>query len=99
MTTKTTIKLPCYGITVFLTGDGGGSITSELHENSEGSFNDPNNLQESEDERKDIEAYNNAINGIESMILGHACAGLDITSPEYVEGIESAVQGCAGNSY
>lgn len=41
--------------------------------------------------------YNNAMDGIESMILAHACAGIDIETPAYIEGIETAVQSCADN--
>ena len=43
------------------------------------------------------EVYNAAMDGIESMILAHACAGIKICSPAYVEGIETAVQACANN--
>ena len=32
------------------------------------------------------------IDGIESMILAHAIAGVDIESPAYLEGIETAVE-------
>ena len=32
------------------------------------------------------------IEGIESMILAHAIAGVDIESPAYIEGIETAVE-------
>lgn len=35
--------------------------------------------------------YNNAIDGIESLILAHACAGVDIESNAYVEGINSCI--------
>lgn len=41
--------------------------------------------------------FNNAMDGIESMILAHAIAGLDIRNPRYLEGIEVAVQSCANN--
>jgi hypothetical protein len=36
--------------------------------------------------------YNSAIDGITSMILAHAVAGIDIESPAYIEGIETAVE-------
>ena len=78
------IILNVYGIIVELTGDGGGSITSLLHEDE-----DPEDME--------IRYYNSAMDGIESIILSHAIAGIDITTPEYKEGIESAVQGCASN--
>ena len=32
-----------------------------------------------------------AFGGLESLVLGHACAGIDITSSAYLEGIETAV--------
>jgi hypothetical protein len=73
-----TITLPVYGIVVTL-GDGGGSITSELHEDVE-----PNE-------------YNAAIDGVESLILAHACAGVNVESSGYLEGIETAVNAIAQN--
>lgn len=38
-----------------------------------------------------------AIDGLESLILGHACAGIDVTSAKYVEGIKSALEGIGNN--
>ena len=38
--------------------------------------------------------YDGAMNAIESIILAHACAGIDIESPRYVEGIVTAVNAC-----
>ena len=38
-----------------------------------------------------------AMDAIESLILAHACAGVDIESPAYVEGIETAVEACWNN--
>lgn len=35
--------------------------------------------------------YDSVIDGIESMILAHAIAGIDVNSPSYLEGIETAV--------
>ena len=32
------------------------------------------------------------VDGLESLILAHACAGVDVESPAYVEGIETAVE-------
>jgi len=37
------------------------------------------------------------IDGIESMILAHAIAGVDIESPAYIEGIETAVEAVANH--
>jgi hypothetical protein len=32
-----------------------------------------------------------SIDGIERLILAHACAGVDVMSPAYIEGIETSV--------
>tara|TARA_B100000446_G_scaffold184352_1_gene206210 strand:- start:77810 stop:78388 length:579 start_codon:yes stop_codon:yes gene_type:complete len=42
--------------------------------------------------------YDAVIDGIESMILAHAIAGIDVNSPSYLEGIETAVLGAANNT-
>ncbi|MFH1265215.1 MAG: hypothetical protein ABIK89_05765, partial [Planctomycetota bacterium] len=42
--------------------------------------------------------YNAAIDGLESLILAHACAGVDVESPAYVEGIETAVDAVANHA-
>jgi len=75
-------KLPCFGIIVKVV-NGSGSITST-------------DLKIEHNNEKD-ELYNAAIDAIESMILAHACAGIDINTPEYIEGIETAVNSCANN--
>ncbi len=41
--------------------------------------------------------YRAALDGMESMILAHAIAGVDVESPAYVEGIETAVEAAANN--
>lgn len=48
-------------------------------------------------ELEDLRNYNYACEGIESIILGHAVAGVDIESAAYLEGLESAIQGMANN--
>ena len=35
-----------------------------------------------------------AMDAIESLILAHACAGVDVADPAYVEGVETAVETC-----
>lgn len=99
------VKTNCFGIVVELIDEelhaikptryNGGSITSDLHEI-------PNTLKPMTSaeivlERLRTNLYNAAMDGIEAMVLGHAQAGIDITTPAYKEGIESAVQGCANN--
>ena len=83
-----TIELPCFGIVVEIE-DGGGTISSDLKvEVTDYNECDYGSAQEE---------YNTAMDAIESVILAHACAGIDIKSPAYIEGIEVAVQSCADN--
>jgi hypothetical protein len=77
----TTIETKCFGIVVTLSGDGGGKLTSDLKEGGPVT--------------EDDSAYEAAMDGIESMILAHAVAGIDITDPKYLEGIETAVESCS----
>jgi hypothetical protein len=85
------IELGSFGIVVELDdphneyGDVNGCITSDLHEEAE----DP------EDET--IHEYNAMMDAIESMILAHACSGIDIEDFGYIAGIEIAVEACANN--
>jgi len=45
----------------------------------------------------DDDSFNAAMDAVESMVLGHACAGIDVTDPRYVEGIRTCVESCANN--
>lgn len=51
---------------------------------------------ESGELRSDLDSEE-MIDGIESMILAHAIAGIDIESPAYIEGIETAVEAVANH--
>jgi CheY-specific phosphatase CheX len=82
-----TINLPCYGIKIGLLPDGGGSITDDLHEEIH-----PDCIQTTD--IIEMENWNNMVDGITSLILAHACAGIDVESPAYIEGIETAIQAC-----
>ena len=42
-----------------------------------------------------LDEYHFYVNAIESLVLAHACAGIDIESPAYIEGIETAVEAVA----
>lgn len=53
---------------------------------------------ESGELESDLETDVPEINGIESMILAHAVAGIDIESSAYIEGIETAVE-AVSNQY
>jgi len=77
------IRLPCFGIAVHLNrqhtakAPGAGTITSKLKG----------------PEKTAAEWLRNAATaGLESLILAHACAGVDVKSPAYLEGIEMAVE-------
>jgi hypothetical protein len=78
-----TIRLPAFGITIRLVrGDGlqepgSGTITSRLRGPGKTAA-----------ER----CYRAAIDGLESLVLAHVCAGMDVQSPAYLEGIEGAVE-------
>ena len=39
--------------------------------------------------------WNAAADAIEAMVLAHICAGIDVQSPAYLEGLETAVTACA----
>lgn len=80
----TLITLPVFNILITISPDGGG-----------GSITSTDLKTEHEDEEDEL--YNAAMDGIESMILAHAIAGVDVESPAYLEGIETAVEGCANN--
>lgn len=77
----TTIDLKAFGIVITL-GEHTASIASDLKE--------PGGLQTDH-------AYNCAMDGIESLILAHAKAGIDVAAPSYVEAVKTAVNGCANN--
>ena len=47
------------------------------------------------DEQESKEKFNCFMDAITSLILGHACAGIDVTTPAYLEGIETAVEACS----
>lgn len=81
--------LPVYGIEiVFKTKKrGSGVISSDLH----------SQLVDPDDEQHIQDQYSAAADALESMILGHALAGVDVAAPAYVEGIKTAVQAIANN--
>jgi len=105
------IQTNCYGIAVFLDCDGG-AITSDLKEvcsccslpncdfscdESQATPLNPVIKYENDEEVRSRLTFNAQIDAIESLILAHSCAGIDITSPEYIEGIETAVQAIGNN--
>jgi hypothetical protein len=84
-----TYTIPKYGITVEvidMNGCSGGGINSGLKEVmvGDGPFESDFEIQ-------------GAIHALESLILGHACAGIDIGSEAYVTGLDSAIEAIANN--
>lgn len=75
------IDLDHHKVAVRLNGNGGGSIESDLKDY----------------ENEDADDYNSAIDGVESLLLAHAMAGVDIQSQAYIEGLKSAVEAIANN--
>jgi hypothetical protein len=69
-------------ITLQLDGRGGGTSSSTLHI-----------TEADEDFGADYQtSYNSAIDGLESLVLAHACAGVDVEDPRYVAGIAAALE-------
>jgi hypothetical protein len=46
---------------------------------------------------EDADEFNAAMDAVESMVLAHACAGIDVIDPRYVEGVRTCVEACANN--
>ncbi len=80
------IVIERFGIVVTLTGEGGGSITSKMKCSPD---------DNSPEEKESTARFNDMMSALESMILAHACAGIDIKRPEYIEGIQTACDSCA----
>lgn len=38
------------------------------------------------------------VDAIESIVLSHACAGITVDHPAYVEGIQTAIDACSNNA-
>jgi hypothetical protein len=71
------VHLGLYKMTVTLPPDGelgNGRLTSDLYD-----------LDVAPDH-----PYNITVNMLESLVLAHACAGIDVTSPAYLDGVETA---------
>ena len=67
--------LGIYGIEIFSPSDGNDCvITSDLKEL----------------DCLENNAFNAAVDGLESLILGHFVAGVNVTAPEYLDGIKAA---------
>jgi len=76
---KKTIALPIFDIVVHFDSESkSGVIVSNLHDKTAVDVND--------------KEFSACMDGIESLILALACAGVDIESPEVIQAIETSVQ-------
>jgi hypothetical protein len=108
------IKLPCFNIKVTLDEKNsdnskkyiGGSIKTNLHEKcpicnkicyGECATNNDKEVEDPEELSHRLD-FNNMMDALESIILAHACSGIDIESLAYIEGIETAVEACGNQT-
>jgi hypothetical protein len=78
-----TLGLRVGGIIVQLNENGSGSIKSNLHYSSY--------HPDAFSNRATWKYYEGAIDGLESLILCHACKGIDVLSKKYTEGVQTAI--------
>ena len=69
-------------ITLQLDGKGGGTVQSTLQITE----------RDADFEAEYRQDYNSAVNGLESLVLAHACAGVDVQDARYVAGIGAALE-------
>lgn len=84
-----TLILPIGGIRLFGTG-ALRKIESQLHEYCDGGTEDRD-----PDCCEQHRSFNAAIDGVESLILAHSFSGIDVSSEEYVDGIQTALDAVA----
>lgn len=99
------IELPVFGILVDT--DANRIFSEELHEvcpccSKPDCYFDCDESQAEDSSESEVEAIgrikaNAAIDGILSTVLAHAVAGINIESPAYLEGIETAFDGVMNN--
>jgi hypothetical protein len=88
--TEVDVEITCedFHIHVEATVGGSGLITSNLR----GSV-----AADHDSDEDDSHPYNAAMSAIESIILAHACAGVNVATAAYLEGIAVAVEAVANN--
>ncbi len=107
MKKRKTIKLPIDNMIIELSinddGEWGGTITSDWKEKCPGcdEFYCISEvccgLSEDIEDKVSRNTFNSCIDAIEAVILAHACAGIDVKSPAYLEGIETAQYAISNN--
>ena len=87
--------IPKLGIVVSVEANGGGVITSNLKGYLVGDVEDVENSIDAHDffcENINSRDISTIVNTLESLILAHACAGIDVANPAYVSGIETTLE-------
>ncbi|QOX80809.1 hypothetical protein FY034_17450 (plasmid) [Trichlorobacter lovleyi] len=88
---KTTIEFaPDLFLSVTACHDGGGGVSSNLHDESDEWAGD-------EDEERSHYEFEGAVDMLESLVLAHALAGVDVSSPAYVDGLKTAYESACNN--
>jgi len=85
--TGTRIEVPCYGIVLEL---------GPKDPDRPGVYQGGKIVSGLEREKGAVE-FDAALDAVEALILAHAVAGMDVASPAYVEGIETAVEACGNH--
>ena len=83
-----TIKLPCYNTTVKVWNEGHGTYGTIKSDLTDGEGTDSNAP----------DPHEVALETVERFILASACAGIDVTTPAFLESIETVVD-AVGNRY
>ena len=78
-----TIDLGVHGIVVELFSNGTGSITSDLKKSD---------VESEMDMMEDEKEFLAAVDGVESLILAHAMAGVKVNSKAYITGLEVTIE-------
>ena len=81
-----TIKLPLYNIIIKFDEE---NKTWYLTSDILGEFSDDNDKYLNPE---DYREFRGLLDGIESLILALVCAGVDIETPEFLEGIETTIE-------
>ena len=80
------VKLPVAAITITIYENGAGNVTSNL----QSPFDDDHEPQTTEDLRKNT-VYDTTLDTLYTILQSHVTAGLDVTTPAYLQGIANVV--------
>lgn len=83
------IETGFYGIILEVENNSGEILGSDLYQAIAGESNNP----------VCVSRTNDIVFTIESLILAHACAGIDVKSPAYLEGLETTMDSIANNLF